>query len=310
MSRSGKRVSGIKTTDELAGRGSMALTVSDLQALRLMSQKHRDEPMKSSLKQVAEEIELQRTLLYRLIARANEQLGFPDLKWTDRTDGLYVPPEVHRLTRCLFADDEFLAGCTFPIVSAGSSALVLLTEFILQQELPTPRLSFSRSDDCIPALQEREIDLALVHDFEDAPTAVDESLERQVLVNWESRCVYPQKAALNQCRPVEWERNSFAWKLTQRAARATRSARAKSPIRLTGYSHGLEVLRRGHAISMVVPSLYLRADDRDRLNVDRTTIPIKGQLVAIFRRQDRMRLGPWLTDGWNEFAHSDVAASV
>lgn len=302
MPRNDARTERTQTTpvEENAGRGAMSLTISDLQVLHELCRIDRDETAKPSLKQVAERVGTQRTLLYRLIARANEQIGFPELKWSDRSEGFYVPPEIHRLTQGLFAGDGFLSGCCFPCVSAGSSALVLLTELILKLKLPAPRLSYSRSEDSLSALLDREIDLALIHEFDDAPKPLADELERQILIPWESRLVRPADLALSKCRSVEWEPESFAWQLTKQSVRRPRSLPSMTAIRLTGYSHGLEVMRRGHALTFVVPSLYLRDDDRQRLRIEATPHRITGRLVAISRKQDRSRLAPWLAaDDWS-----------
>jgi transposase-like protein len=311
-----------------SGRVRMSLTLDDLQLLRKLRLLVESGEVPATMREVATQLGIQRTLLYRLRDRVNEQLQ-GDFEWI-RDGRLVLPAEVFRVTRLMLSDDGEVAGTSFPVMSAGSAARMLLTEYLLRRDLTAPRIAYRRSADVAAALASRDIDLALlnridghpdVRDCHEAPSGRGGSDTAMItLRRWEAVAVGPFEAS-RAVRRVKWEVASFAWRLEQlacpdriqnvggrnasgREESATELgslAASGNAIRLTGYDVAFEMLRRQLPIATTVPSIYLTEHDRQRFRIDPTPVRVTGRLVAVFRRDDEQRFESWFDQGtWNQ----------
>lgn len=300
----------------------MTLNLDDLQLLQQLRLLIESGSAPSTMREVATRLGIQRTLLYRLRDRVNEQLE-GDLEWI--RDGQFtLPAEVFRLTRRLLAEDGELAGTGFPVVSAGSTAKLLLTEYILRRNMPAPRLRFRRSFDAVAALKSREIDMALLnridastvdHDGEADSQPENPDLTEVPLRHWRACEASPFDRQTQPVRRVLWQPGGFAHRLDRVASGvfgqaeecgATSSTERSdgetgSPhIRLSGYDVALEMLRRGMPVATTIPSIYLVNQDVQRFQLLPTATPVTGRLVAFFRREDHQRFLSWLDqDAWD-----------
>ena len=301
----------------------MALNLDDLQLLQRLRLLIESGSAPTTMQEVATRLGIQRTLLYRLRDRVNEQLE-GDLEWI--RDGRFtLPAEVFRLTRHLLADDGELAGTGFPVVSVGSTAKLLLTEYILRRNMPAPRLRFRRSIDAASALRCREIDLALLNRVDDS--TIDEDVEtiskvtpgpdltEITLRQWAACYVRPYSDQEQPVRRVFWQNGSFAARLDRLASGGTdrsgpgevntpsRTSESKADsgsIQMYGYDVALQMLRRGMPVATTVPSIYLLENDTDRFQVLPATVPVSGRLIAFIRQEDQQRLSSWLNpDTWS-----------
>lgn len=293
----------------------MALNLDDLQLLQRLRLLIESGSAPTTMQEVATRLGIQRTLLYRLRNRVNEQLE-GDLEWI-RDGGFTLPAEVFRLTRHLLADDGELAGTGFPVVSVGSTAKLLLTEYILRRNMPAPRLRFRRSIDAASALRCREIDLALLNRVDDS--TIDEDVETTsnvtsgpdlteiTLRQWTACCVRPFKNHEQPVRRVFWQNGSFAARLDRLASGETDrpgTGKVNAPaseckadsgsIQMHGYDVALQMLRRGMPVATTVPSIYLLDNDTERFQVLPATVPVSGRLIAFIRQEDQQRLSSWL----------------
>ncbi|MBI1312353.1 hypothetical protein GC176_13770 [bacterium] len=311
----------------------MPLTLDDLQLLRKLRLLIESGQVPSTMREVADRLEIQRTLLYRLRDRVNEQLQ-GEFEWIQ--DGrLVLPAEVFRVTRHMLSDDGELAGTCFPVMSAGTAARMLLTEYILRRDLAAPRIAYRRSADVVSSLASREIDLALLNRINGQPQTDTDSetvsnregleLASISLRQWEAVSVRPFDDSA-PVRRVKWEFGSFAWQLDllacperspnglvpdARQSLPCSSVPADNPICLTGYDVAFEMLRRQLRIATTVPSIYLTECDRQRFQIRPTPARVTGCLTAVFRRDDEQRFRAWLDqDTWNQCGLQSEAESA
>jgi hypothetical protein len=249
-----------------------------------------------SLASAAHVLGVPRTYLYRLMHRVNVFLGDKDIPWR-RGNDFTIPVEVRRIAPQLKAVLHQLQNDTgrFPRVACGSMAAILLERVRARADVALPRMMTIRSADALSALRSGSIDLVVLHELRgEIPGPEFESVP---LLPWRGVIVRPVASLADAftLRIVRWEKGSFADLLQHRVSSSLKTWHAlpNGPI---GYSYlsALELIRRGTAITMAVPDIYVVRHDLEVLELQYPPDDVTGVLQAVFRRAERERLAPLL----------------
>lgn len=283
----------------------MGLTFEDLDRLgELMDLQPK------TLSEGASELKIERTYLYRLIDRVNRLIGEPTPEWQPKS-GSFPPVEVRRLVRAfrrLISAHMDLSS--FPRVSAGSCASLLLLEYLGDCCWPTSRIVLVRSEDALKALRKEEIDVAIVHEssicgvLDQDRVALRGGVDLVRLLRWHAVVVRSPEGDPAQTRQIprsaHWEAAGVGGRLNRLSPSGAQGrTRGTSGYRATSFLQALEMVRRRLIQMTILPDIYLAQRDLD-LEI---TLPRRQHsecLVAAYRRSEYSRV-EWLLDPnrWN-----------
>ena len=277
-------------------RNPMGLTLADLEILRPLV-----DQQPSSHSAAAELVGLNRPRLSRLIQRVNEHIG-EDLDW--RASGRFrPPPEVRRLVARYseFAEELDELGHA-PLVSAGTSAMLLLVEVLGVLGRQFPRVSVVRSRDIWHALNSDEVDIAITHGSSVGLALgvhrkeLKPGLLGHALLDWQSVLVKRTEGGRanggGNFRPL-WQPGSLGDQLYRTATQPVAAQkRSEAAIPCQSFLHAVELVRRGLICDAVVPDIYVTHPAVDFV-LEPTELPVRDQLVAICRAEEQPRWA-WL----------------
>lgn len=243
-----------------------------------------------TIKEAAERLKIERTLIYRVFRNAEKYIGLD--KWQWRKDG--VPPEIVRIVQSV--DENLIVQKQFPKISIGYSLSLFLILYCQRCGLDLTRIRHLRSNDISDALTSFSIDLAFNHRFLEEPPGEDlpDSILQKDLVKWEAVVVAPKKPSA-ETFPVSWFEDSFADKLTKATGLPNYQSVDRNPIHEpVRYRDILELIRRGYQRQVIIPDIFLIPEDYKLIKVSKPQNKTLGVFLAQYRQQDYKRIKPWI----------------
>jgi hypothetical protein len=248
----------------------------------------------------AEVINADRAHVNRLIKRVNETIGVEGLEW-GTSKRLVCPPQAMRLAnQVLTLIDE---SVSYPRVSVGGMASILFEKMLSRKSLGEntgSRATSIRSKDINHELRTFKIDLAIIHE---STVSASTDLSVSQLIPWQAVLVMPTKfysgVENRKLSTIKWDEYSFGYSLYNRVMEFNPGflnsyVDVNNVKNCASFLEALELVRCGLLYSVLIPDIYLSERDKADLKVIYPPVAVRENLVALFRREDEIKLAPFI----------------